>query len=151
MRAVICGANGAMGKLLQQRLDGKIAGLVSLDGENGVAKTFAQLGKVDADVIVDFSHHSAAADVLAYAKENGCAAVIGATGHTQEEKALIESAGRDIPVFYSGNMSLGIAVLCRLAKQAAQSFPRRILKLWRCIITGRWMRPAAQQKCFLMP
>ena len=129
MRAVICGANGAMGKLLQQRLDGKIAGLVSLDGENGVAKTFAQLGKVNADVVIDFSHHSAAADVLAYAKENGCAVVIGATGHTQEEKALIESAGRDIPVFYSGNMSLGIAVLCRLAKQAAQSFPQADIEI----------------------
>ena len=129
MRAVICGANGAMGKLLQQRLAGNIAGLVSLDGENGVPKTFAQLGKVNADVVIDFSHHSAVADVLAYARENGCAAVIGATGHTQEEKALIESAGRDIPVFYSGNMSLGIAVLCRLAKQAAQSFPQADIEI----------------------
>ena len=55
MRAVICGANGAMGKLLQLRFE-EIAGLVSIDGENGVAKTFAELGDVKPDVVVDFSH-----------------------------------------------------------------------------------------------
>lgn len=123
MKAIICGANGAMGKLIQQRLEGEIAGLVSVDGENGVPKTFEDLGPVDAQVIIDFSHHSAIADVLDYAKKNRCAAVIGATGHTAEEKELIYSAAKDIPVFYTGNMSLGIAVLCRLAKQAAACFP----------------------------
>ena len=43
--------------------------------------------------------------------------------HTPEEKAMIFAAAEQIPVFYSGNMSLGIAVLCRLAKQAAACFP----------------------------
>ena len=123
MRAVVWGANGAMGKLLRDRLGSEAAGLVSVDGENGVPKTGPQLGNVNADVVIDFSHHSAVADVLDYAKLHSCAAVIGTTGHTEEEKALIREAARSIPVFYSGNMSLGIAVLCRLVKQAAQSFP----------------------------
>ena len=129
MRAIVCGANGAMGKLIRARLDGEIAGLVSLDGENGVPKTFAELGKADADVVIDFSHHSAVSDVLRFARENGCAVVIGATGHTEVEKALIYAAAKEIPVFYSGNMSLGIAVLCRLAKQAAQSFPQADIEI----------------------
>ena len=123
MRAIVCGANGAMGQLVQKSLNGQAVGLVSIDGENGVPKTFAELGKVSADVVIDFSHHSAVGEVLAYAMENRIAAVIGTTGHTEEEKALIYAAAKEIPVFYSGNMSLGIAVLCRLAKQAAQSFP----------------------------
>ncbi len=123
MKAVICGANGAMGKLICERLEGQIAGLVSLDGENNVPKTFGELGIVDADVVIDFSHHSAVGDVLAYARGIGCAAVIGTTGHTREEKGLIEAAAEAVPVFYSGNMSLGIAVLCRLATQAAACFP----------------------------
>ena len=123
MRAVICGANGAMGKLLQQCLQGQVAGCVSIDGENGVPRTFGELGQVNADVVVDFSHHSAAADVIAYAKQNGCAAVIGTTGHTPEEKQIILDAAKEIPVFYSGNMSIGIAVLCKLAKQAAAALP----------------------------
>ena len=123
MRAVLCGANGAMGKLICGILSDEIVGKVSIDGENGVPKTFAELGKVEADVVIDFSHHTAVADVLAYAKEIGAAAVIGTTGHTAEEKAMIFAAAEEIPVFFSGNMSLGIAVLCRLAKEAAKFFP----------------------------
>ncbi len=123
MRAVICGANGAMGKLICGILGDEIVGKVSIDGENGVPKTFEELGKVQADVVIDFSHHTAVSDVLAYAKAIGAAAVIGTTGHTAEEKAMITAAAEEIPVFFSGNMSLGIAVLCRLAKDAAKYFP----------------------------
>lgn len=123
MKAVICGANGAMGKLICGILGDEVVGKVSVDGENGVPKTFGELGRVEADMVIDFSHHTAVKDVLSYAKELGIAAVIGTTGHTQEEKQLIFDAAREIPVFYSGNMSLGIAVLCRLAKEAAAYFP----------------------------
>ena len=123
MKAVICGANGAMGKLICGILGDEVVGKVSLDGENGVPKTFAELGTVDADLVIDFSHHTAVADVLSYAKAIGAAAVIGTTGHTPEEKARISAAAEEIPVFFSGNMSLGIAVLCRLAKEAAKYFP----------------------------
>ena len=123
MRAIVCGANGAMGKLICGILGDEVVGKVSIDGENGVPKTFEELGAVAADVVVDFSHHTAIADVLAYTKKIGAAAVIGTTGHTPEEKALIYAAAKEIPVFYAGNVSLGIAVLCRLVKQAASYFP----------------------------
>ncbi len=123
MVSVVCGANGAMGKLICGILGDQVVGKVSIDGENGVAKTFEELGEVKADVVIDFSHHTAVADVLDYAKKIGAAAVIGTTGHTSDEKALIQAAAQEIPVFFSGNMSLGIAVLCRLAKEAAKYFP----------------------------
>lgn len=123
MRAVICGANGAMGKLICGILGEEVVGRVSIDGENGVPRTFDELGSLQADVVIDFSHHTAAPEVIRYAKRIGAAAVIGTTGHTPEEKQLIQQAAEDIPVFYSGNMSLGIAVLCRLAREAAGYFP----------------------------
>ena len=123
MRAIVCGANGAMGKLIQARLQDQVAGLVSIDGENGVPKTFEELGNINADVIIDFSHHSAIDAVMEYAKSQNCAVVVGTTGHTEEEKAVIRAAAEKIPVFFSGNMSLGIAVLCRLAREAAAVFP----------------------------
>ena len=129
MKAILCGANGAMGRLIGGILGGEVVGKVSIDGGNGVPKTFAELGAVEADVLIDFSHHTAVADVLAYAKANGCAAVIGTTGHTPAEKELIYAAAREIPVFYSGNMSLGIAVLCRLAKEAAKYFPEADIEI----------------------
>ena len=102
MRAIVCGANGAMGKLLQEKLGQEAVGLVSVDGENGVPKTFAQLGDVSGEVIIDFSHHSAIGDVLEYAKAMGCGVVVGTTGHTPEEKALIYQAAESIPVFSPG-------------------------------------------------
>ena len=123
MRAVVCGANGAMGQLICAALGGEVVGRVSIDGENNVPRTFAELGKVEADVVIDFSHHTAIAEVLNYARAIGAAAVIGTTGHTPEEKELIFAAAKEIPVFFSGNTSLGIAVLCRLAKDAARYFP----------------------------
>ena len=123
MRAIVCGANGAMGKLICDIFGNEVVGKVSIDGAGGVPKTFAELGEMAADVVVDFSHHTAIADVLDYTKKIGAAAVIGTTGHTEEEKALIQAASREIPVFYAGNVSLGIAVLCRLVKQAASFFP----------------------------
>ena len=129
MKAVICGANGAMGKLLCGLLGEETAGRVSIDGENGAARTFEELGPVEADVVIDFSHHTAAPDVLAYAKKIGAAAVIGTTGHTDAEKAMIFAAAKEIPVFYSGNMSLGIAVLCRLAREAARFFPEADIEI----------------------
>ena len=129
MRAIVCGANGAMGKLISQRLGEHQVGAVSIDGENGASKTFQELGDRQADVIIDFSHHSAVSEILDYAERFGCAVVIGTTGHTEEEKRRIYAAGDRIPVFYSGNMSLGIAVLCRLAKQAAAAFPEADIEI----------------------
>ena len=123
MRAIVCGANGAMGKLICGILGDEVVGKVSIDGENNVPKTFEELGKCDADVVIDFSHHTAVGSVLNYAKQIGAAAVIGTTGHDSEEKALIAASSEEIPVFFSGNVSMGIAVLCRLAKQAASYFP----------------------------
>ena len=100
MRAILFGANGAMGKLISDLLGEEIVGRVSIDGENGAAKHFWDLGKSDADVVIDFSHHTAIADVLSCARQLQAAAVIGTTGHTVEEKAMIQAASEEIPVFY---------------------------------------------------
>lgn len=129
MRCILWGANGAMGKLIDNILKEEVVGRVSIDGENGVPRTAGELGRVEADVVIDFSHHTAVSGVLEYAEEIGAAAVIGTTGHTAEEKAMIQAASQRIPVFYSGNMSLGIAVLCRLAKQAAAAFPQADIEI----------------------
>ena len=48
---------------------------------NGIDEVSAELG---ADVIVDFSHHTAVEGILQYATKAGCAVVICTTGHTEE-------------------------------------------------------------------
>ena len=83
-----------------------------------VYKSFSEI-KEAADVIIDFSHHSAVYDILSYAKEKSIPAVIATTGHDEDETALIEKCASDIPVFYSRNMSIGINLMIALSKKAA--------------------------------
>lgn len=70
------------------------------------------------DVIIDFSHPSALTGVLNFAKANKIPAVIATTGLNTEQKEEIAQAAREIPVFFSANMSLGINLLIDLAKKA---------------------------------
>ena len=75
------------------------------------------------DCIIDFSHHSATKALLDYATKKGIPTVVCTTGHDESELALINDAAKKIPVFHSANMSLGVALLCELAKTAAKTFP----------------------------
>jgi len=71
------------------------------------------------DVIVDFSTWKPGADLLTYALKYKIPAVIATTGLSEEQLAAIDEAAKVIPIFRSGNMSLGIALLRALAKKAA--------------------------------
>ncbi len=73
------------------------------------------------DVIIDFSHHTSLPSLLAYAKKTGTALVVATTGHTEEEKELMREYSLSVPVFFSGNMSIGINLLIELAKTAART------------------------------
>ena len=74
-----------------------------------------------ADVIVDFSHHSALPSLIEYAKATKTPIVLATTGHTDEELSLIDESVNEIAIFRSGNFSLGINLLITLAKQAAKT------------------------------
>lgn len=75
------------------------------------------------DCIIDFSHHSATKKLLEYACEKNVPVVLATTGHDEAEKQMILDAAKKIPLFHSANMSLGVALLCELAKTAAKTFP----------------------------
>ena len=51
------------------------------------------------------------------------------TGHTDEEIELIHKTSESIPLFYSGNMSLGIALLVELAKTTVAAFPEAEIEI----------------------
>jgi 4-hydroxy-tetrahydrodipicolinate reductase len=74
-----------------------------------------------ANVIIDFSHHSALPSLIEYSKKTKTPIVIATTGHTEEELALIEESSKEIAIFRSGNFSLGINLLITLVKQAAKT------------------------------
>lgn len=87
-------------------------------------KSFKDIIEINnVDCIVDFSHHSCVSELLDFAVENNIPTVVATTGHTPEEIAKIHEAAKRIPVFFSANMSLGVALLVELAKTAAKSMP----------------------------
>ena len=71
-----------------------------------------------ADVLLDFSIPSALEGILKYALSIKIPIILCATGYSQEQLADIEKASTQIPVFRSGNMSLGINLLADLIKRA---------------------------------
>ena len=126
MKYIIHGATGRMGqnllKLAGEDLAAAVSPELTTDAEKLQYNTLAEFTG-NADMIVDFSHHSAVSSLLDYAKSRRLPVVIGTTGHTDAEKALIEAAAQEIPVFYSRNMSVGVALLVQLARQTARVFP----------------------------
>ena len=131
MNILICGVGGRMGReVAKLALDGVrgatvTAGFDVIPVDTREFPTFtdwsAVTGKIDC--IIDFSHHTATEALLNFAKEKKIPVVIATTGHTDEEKANILTAAKEIPVFHSANMSLGIALLVELAKTATRAFP----------------------------
>ena len=127
---ILSGCSGRMGeaicKMLAEHKEAKIVAGVDIN-TSAPAKTFGFPvyqniadfpGK--ADVIVDFSHHSAITSLLVYAKAHKLPIVICTTGHTDEERELIKNAADEIAVFTSGNMSIGINLITELCRRAAE-------------------------------
>jgi 4-hydroxy-tetrahydrodipicolinate reductase len=89
-----------------------------------IYKSFSDIATpCDIDCIIDFSHHSITASLLSFALSYRIPVVICTTAHTDEEIAMIKDASSRIPVFFSANMSLGVALLVELAKKAAAALP----------------------------
>ena len=73
------------------------------------------------DVAIDFTSPLATQEILSAALQTGKPLVIGTTGHSLEEKRAIEEASKVIPILYSANFSLGIALCLEAAAQFARA------------------------------
>lgn len=74
----------------------------------------------DADVIIDFSRPEALYSILKYAKAKKINIVLATTGYSEEEQELIKESSKDIAIFQTSNMSLGVNLLAEISKQAAK-------------------------------
>lgn len=137
VRIILNGAGGRMGREIMRILSEgfrncTLAAVVEARGLEAVPyPAFTDIAEcnVEADCIIDFSHHSATASLMAYAIERGLPIVVATTGQTPEELALIAEAAKKIPVFRAANMSVGVALLIELAKQAAAAFPEADIEI----------------------
>lgn len=128
MKVLVHGAAGHMGAHVVRLAQEGYAGTAYAGGvdtfapaQEGIAHSFAQAAPCD--VVVDFSFHTAVPALLDYCVAQKLPVVVATTGCTEAEKLAIVEASKAIPVFFSANMSIGIALLCRLAKQTAALFP----------------------------
>ena len=127
IKVLINGACGRMGKEVEKLVEASETMTVAAKVDKMAAESGCYTDINDfsgeADIIIDFSNHLGTKDLLDYAVKNNIPTVVATTGHTPEELALIEEAGKKIAVFHSANMSLGVALLCELAVKAAATMP----------------------------
>lgn len=72
-----------------------------------------------ADVVIDFSRPAALPKLVQYCQANKVRLVIGTTGLSESDRLSLERASAKIPIFLSGNMSLGVNLQIELIKKAA--------------------------------
>lgn len=118
-RIGIIGSAGRMGQAIAAALgdhDASLAGGVDAGGDVGALAGAA-------DVLIDFSAPVALAANLAAARAGGTPVVIGTTGLSAADHALIDEAARAIAVLQTGNTSLGVTLLSVLVEMAAAKLP----------------------------
>ena len=125
MNIVLCGACGRMGRNVAEAC--KERGVTVTAGVDVVPSpmpfpvytSFEEI-KEPADVVIDFSPASSVRERLAFCKARKIGIVIAGTAFSDEDEALILEAAKDIPVFQTGNLSVGVNLLQMLVKKAAE-------------------------------
>jgi 4-hydroxy-tetrahydrodipicolinate reductase len=141
MRLVIAGAGGRMGRTLIQAVAatkgvtlagaveppgsaviGRDAGELAGLGSNGIKVTsdVAPLLR-DADGLIEFTIPAASVALAELVASAGVVHVMGTTGHSAQEEAIVAKAASRAPIVKSGNMSLGVNLLAALVKRVAQT------------------------------
>lgn len=126
-KIIISGANGKMGRVISRCIDERedccvAAGFDLYTETYSDFPIFAKPSEFDgeADVIIDFSNPTLIHDLLEYAKARKLPVVVATTGYSAEQIAYIKESAKEIPIFFSFNMSLGVNLLVTLAKKAAE-------------------------------
>ena len=165
-----------MGKLICDILGEEVIGKVSIDGENNVPKTFSELGKCDADVVIDFSHHSAVADastkpVILYnvpsrtscnllpktvaklAEHPNIVGIKEASGYMAQTVELLHLCGDKIDV-YSGEDALTVAMMAMGAAGTisvlSNVVPAQAVAMTDACLAGDY-KTAAKLQCDMLP
>ncbi|MCD8191128.1 MAG: 4-hydroxy-tetrahydrodipicolinate reductase [Clostridiales bacterium] len=124
-KIIISGCNGKMGQVVESicAADGEIEVVAGFDVNQAPRPYPVYVSPAnftgEADAVIDFSSPKALNGLLAFCLERKVPVVLATTGYSQEQLAQIDEAAKVIPVFRSGNMSLGINVLLELVKKAA--------------------------------
>lgn len=127
INVLVCGINGKMGKnivsLLKDDKEAKIVCGVDLNKGEGKIPVYTSFDKVKekVDVVIDFSSPAALRGELDWAVKNNVPVVIAATGYSEDDLKFIDECANKIAIFKTANFSLGVNLLVKLVKQAAEA------------------------------
>ncbi len=127
IKIIISGCNGRMGQFVAAacRADEDLKVVAGFDinpvklSDFPVYSDPMEFGG-SADVAVDFSNPAALPGLLTYCEARRLPVVLCTTGYSEAHLAMISKAAESIPVFKSANMTIGINLLMRLVKEAAE-------------------------------
>ena len=117
VRVLLVGAAGRMGKT--------IVNLASNDPNIDIVAK-CDLGDPiepamkNCDVVIDFSQADATNEICRTALHHRKSLVIGTTGHSQEQRLMIENTAQSLPIVFASNFSVGVNVLFWLTRKAAE-------------------------------
>ena len=126
VKIILCGACGKMGGNVLSLLadDTQATAVCGVDlypKEIGIPvyKTFADVTE-QADVIIDFSSPIGLKERLEFAKKKGLGVVLAATGFTADDLKMVDEYAKEIAIFKTANLSLGVNLMQALIKTAAE-------------------------------
>lgn len=125
---ILTGCSGAMGRAVTAAVKKNenaeiVCGIDLVKGSDCCYPVYSSFGEIEgqkADVVVDFSNPSVFDSMLEYCLSNKIPLVECTTGLSEEQLSALDKASTVIPVFHSGNMSLGVNLLIELSKMAAR-------------------------------
>lgn len=127
VKVIMHGCNGKMGQVVRDIIknDENVEIVAGIDIQHTTTYTFpvfTNIAECDmpADVIIDFSTASAVPAILDYAKLKKTPTVVCTTGLSKDHIAYIKEVSKEVPVFFSANMSLGVNLIINLAKRATE-------------------------------
>ena len=117
VRVALIGARGRMGQTILDlaKKDPKIEIVAQCDLGDAIGAAFK-----DCEVAIDFSNASSIEEVCRAATQNRKALVIGTTGHSPEQRQLIETTAKSLPIVFASNFSVGVNALFALTRKAAE-------------------------------
>ncbi|PID47457.1 MAG: 4-hydroxy-tetrahydrodipicolinate reductase [Proteobacteria bacterium] len=131
LKVGIHGSTGRMGQMIVENLqndsDAKVEILHAIeDFPYPLREDFAVTSDTEellkkSDVVIDFTIAKGTEALLEVALENPKPLVIGTTGLSPHQQNLLKEAAKNMPILYSTNMSLGVAVLNKLVALASKS------------------------------
>ncbi|MFT6792463.1 MAG: 4-hydroxy-tetrahydrodipicolinate reductase, partial [Rubritalea sp.] len=115
-KLLITGKSGRMGQTLIEA-----TGLNPQAELGGTHDTGEDLPRAfeEVDAAIDFTVHSFTSSVVEAALASNTPLVIGTTGHTDEERAVIVKAAKTLPIVFASNFSVGVNTLFWLTRKAA--------------------------------